>query len=72
VAESAAGKPGFVVFRQVDGDRWELVGEVARRPGSPARRARAEAVRDAIGREPGPGEVYAVVLRSEWRISLDH
>jgi len=71
VAESAAAKPGFVVFRQ-DGERWQLVGEAARRPGLPAARARAQAVRDAVGREPRPGEVYAAVLRSEWRIALDH
>jgi hypothetical protein len=72
VAESAAGKPGFVVLRQQDCGCWELVGEAARRPGLPARRARAQAVRDAAGREPRPGEVYAAVLRSEWRVALDH
>ena len=72
MAESAAAKPGFVVFRQDAGEHWELLAEVARRPGLPAARARAQAVRDAIGREPRPGEVYAAVLRSEWRIALDH
>lgn len=69
---SAAGKPGFVVFRRDVGERWELVGEVARPTGLSARRARAQAIRDAVGREPRPGEVYAAVLRSEWRIALDH
>jgi hypothetical protein len=72
VPESAAGKPGFVILRQVAEDRWQLVGEAARRPGLPAPRARAQAVRDAAGREPRPDEVYAAVLRSEWRIALDH
>jgi hypothetical protein len=72
VAESAAGKPGFVVFRRLDCGCWELVGEAARRPGLTARKARAQAVRDAAGREPSSGEHYAAVLRSEWRIALDH
>jgi hypothetical protein len=45
---------------------------VERRRGLPARKARAQAVRDAAGGEPGPDEVHCVVLRSEWRIGLDH
>jgi hypothetical protein len=60
------------VLRCVAGDRWELVGEVPRPVGLPARKARAQAIRDAIGREPKPGEQFAAVLRSEWRISLDY
>jgi hypothetical protein len=63
--------PGFVVLRQVGERTWQLVGEVERRPGQTARAARAQAVRDATGGEAKPGEVYAAVLRSEWRISLD-
>jgi hypothetical protein len=66
-----ARKPGFFVFRKLDDDRWELVGEADRRPGLPARRARAQAIRDAAGRDVGPDEVYAAVLRSEWRIALE-
>ncbi len=62
---------GFVVFRLEDGDRWRLVGEVARTPGLTARRARARAVQDATGGAAKPGETYAAVLRSEWRVSLD-
>ncbi len=65
-------RPGFVVLRSVGGDRWEMAGEVPRRAGLPARKARAQAIRDVIGREPEPGEQFAAVLRSEWRISLDH
>jgi hypothetical protein len=65
-------KPGFVVFRQRDDDTWELVGEVPRRAGLPARRARAQAVLDATGGEAAAGARYAAVLRSEWRIALDH
>jgi len=64
--------PGYVVLRQVDQDHWQLVGEADRRPGQPARKARAQAVLDATGGKAGTGEVYAAVLRSEWRISLDH
>jgi hypothetical protein len=63
---------GYVVFQQVGADRWRLLGEVARRPGLPARKSRAQAVRAVIGREPEDGEVFAVVPRSEWRVSLDH
>jgi hypothetical protein len=63
---------GYVVFKQVGADRWRLLGEVARRPGLPARKSRAQAVRAVIGREPEDGEVFAVVPRSEWRVSLDH
>jgi hypothetical protein len=49
-----------------------MVGEADRRPGLPARKSRAQAVRDVLGREPGTGEVFAVVPRSEWRVGLDH
>ena len=35
-----SGKPGYVVLRQVDADRWELVGEAERRPGQTARKRR--------------------------------
>jgi len=64
-------KPGFFVFRKLDGDRWEMVGEADRRPGLPARKARAQAIRDAAGPEFREGETYAAVLRSEWRIALE-
>jgi hypothetical protein len=66
------GAPGFYVFRRVGDDRWQLIGEARRRPGLTARKARAQAIADAVGGEPGPGEVYAAVLRSEWRIALEH
>jgi hypothetical protein len=64
--------PGYVVLRQVDQDHWQLVAEADRRPGQPARKARAQAVLDATGGKAETGEVYAAVLRSEWRIALDH
>jgi len=67
-----ARAPGFYVFRRVGEDRWQLIGEAPRRPGLTARKARARAIADAVGGEPAPGEVYAAVLRSEWRIALEY
>ena len=64
--------PGYVVLRHLGGDRWQLVGEADRRPGRTARAARAQAIRDAVGGEPDEGGAYAAVLRSEWKIALDH
>jgi hypothetical protein len=63
---------GYVVLQQVSAAEWRLVGEPDRRPGLPARKSRAQAVSDAIGRDKEPGEVFAVVPRSEWRTGLDH
>jgi hypothetical protein len=63
--------PGFVVLRQVGKDTWELLGEVPRKRGLPARAARTQAVLDATNGAASSGEVYAAVLRSEWRIALD-
>ena len=63
---------GYVVFQEVRSGEWRLLGEIDRRPGLPARRSRAQALRDVIGREPADGEVFAVLPRSEWRNALDH
>ncbi len=71
-AARETSKPGFVVLRQLDDDTWQLIGEVPRRAGLPARKARAQAIADATGEDPAPGDRYAAVLRSEWRIALDH
>jgi hypothetical protein len=60
----------YVVLQQVGGD-WRVLGEFPRRPGLPARKSRAQAVRDALGREPAQEEVFAVLPRSEWRLGLD-
>ncbi len=62
---------GYVVLRQLAGGTWRVLGDVDRRPGLPARRSRAQAIRDVLGREPADGEVFAVLPRSEWRLSLD-
>ena len=63
--------PGFVVLRERDDGTWELLGEVPRRRGLPARAARSRAILDATGGKAKAGEVYAAVLRSEWRIAQD-
>ncbi len=63
---------GYVILQQRGDDDWRVLGDVDRRPGLPARRSRAQAVRDVLGREPADGEVFAVLPRSEWRLSLDH
>ena len=68
----APSKPGYVVFREVSPNQWQLVGEAERRPGQTARKARAQAILDATGGKAVAGESYAAVLRSEWRIALDH
>ena len=66
-----AAAPGFVVLRKLPDGRWELLGEVPRRRGLPARAARSRAILDATGGEAKEGEIYAAVLRSEWRIAQD-
>ncbi len=63
--------PGFVVLRQVAAERWEFLGEVPRKRGLPARAARTQAILDATDGTARDGEVYAAVLRSEWRIAKD-
>jgi hypothetical protein len=69
---TAAGrKPGYVVLRRVGEDRWKVVGEVERRPGQTAKAARAQAIRDAMGRDPKAGEAFRAVLLSEWRIAAE-
>ena len=63
--------PGFVVLRQVGEGRWEYLGEVPRKRGLPARAARTQAILEATNGAARAGEVYAAVLRSEWRVALD-
>lgn len=71
MSEGTQATPGFVVLRHVEDDRWQMVGEVQRRRGLAARAARSQAVLDATDGAARPGEVYAAVLRSEWRVALD-
>ena len=63
--------PTYVVLREIAEGRWEVVAEVPRRPGLPARRGRAKAVEDALGHPPAAHERFAVIPRSEWRVGLD-
>ena len=63
------GAGGYVVLRKIAAGRWEVVGDVDRRPGLTARNSRVQAVSDAIGREPAEGEVYAALPRSERRLA---
>jgi hypothetical protein len=69
---STTTKPGYVVLRQVGHNQWRLLGEATRRPGQTARAARAQAIIDTTGGKAKEGEVYAAVLRSEWRVALDN
>lgn len=64
-------RPGFVVLRQMNGNRWQFLGEVERKGGLTARAARTQAILEATKGKAIPGEVYAAVLRSEWRVALD-
>lgn len=65
------GTPAFVVLRELKDGNWQLLGEVPRRRGLAARAARSRAILDATGGTAKPGEVYAAVLRSEWRVAKD-
>jgi hypothetical protein len=55
------------VLRDVGDGCWRVVGESDRRPGLRSDTARVQAVQDVTSGVAGTGEVYAVVLRSEWR-----
>jgi hypothetical protein len=64
--------PGvYVVFQQVGDNEWKLIAEVPRPPALPAKRGRAAAIREALGRDPEPGEAFAALQRSEWRNAQD-
>ena len=63
--------PGFVVLKEVETGAWKLLGEVPRKRGLPARAARSQAILDVTSGAARKGEVYAAVLRSEWRVAMD-
>lgn len=63
--------PGFVILHQVGPNEWRFLAEVPRRRGLTARAARTQAILDATKGKAGNGEVYAAVLRSEWKIAMD-
>ena len=66
-----ASAPGFVVLHQMPNGHWQMLGEVPRKRGLTARAARSQAILDATKGAAKAGEVYAAVLRSEWRIATD-
>ena len=66
-----ASAPGFVVLHQMPDGRWQMLGEVPRKRGLTARAARSQAIFDATEGAAKAGEVYAAVLRSEWRLAMD-
>jgi hypothetical protein len=70
-ADAKPSGPAFVVLRQVEDGKWELLGEVPRERGLPARAARTQAILDATRGTAKPTDVYAAVLRSEWRVAQD-
>jgi hypothetical protein len=63
--------PGFVVLREVSQGRWQFLGEVERKRGLAAGAARTQAILDATNGKAREGDVYAAVLRSEWRVAMD-
>ena len=67
--DGRTGAPGFVVLQCVADDDWRLLGEVRRTPGLTAQAARTKAILDVTGGAARAGEVYAAVLRSEWRVA---
>ncbi len=71
VKSKRASAPGFVVLRQMPDGQWQMLGEVPRKRGLTARSARSQAILDATRGAAKAGEVYAAVLRSEWRIAKD-
>ena len=70
-ADGSPSGPAFVVLRQVEDGTWEFLGEVPRKRGLPARAARTQAILDATRGTATTTEVYAAVLRSEWRVAQD-
>lgn len=64
-------QPGFVVLQRLENGDWQLLGEMPRRRGLPARAARTAAIIEASGGTARMGDTYAAVLRSEWRVAQD-
>ena len=62
-------RPGYIVLKRIGEDRWRVIGDVDRKPGTPAARARALAIEESTGGKVKPGDVYRAILRSEWKIA---
>ena len=71
MSTDAPSRPAFVVLKLLPDGRWEILGEVARRRGLPARAARAAAIHEASDGKAKAGDEYAAILRSEWRVARD-
>jgi len=63
--------PGFVILHQLSDGHWQMLGEVPRKRGLTARAARSQAILDATKGKAKAGEVYAAILKSEWRLAMD-
>lgn len=63
--------PGFVVLHKMPNGQWNLRGEVPRKQGLTARAARSQAILEVTHGAAKAGEVYAAILRSEWRLAMD-
>jgi hypothetical protein len=63
--------PGYVVLHRMPDGQWRMLGEVPRKRGLTARAARSQAILDATHGAAKAGEVYAAILRSEWRLAMD-
>jgi hypothetical protein len=70
-ARRAGSAPRFVELRKVSQGRWQFLREVERKRGLAARAARTQAILDAMNGQAREGDVYAAVLRSEWRLAMD-
>jgi hypothetical protein len=69
---TSPSRSGYVVLRHDGKAHWRLIGEAERKPGMTARAARLQAIQDATGGTVKEGEVYAAILRSEWRIAREY
>jgi hypothetical protein len=63
--------PGYVVLHHMPDGQWRMLGEVPRKRGLTARAARSQAILDVTNGAARAGEVYAAILRSEWRLAMD-
>jgi hypothetical protein len=70
-AKGKPSTPGYVVLHQMPNGHWQMLGEVPRKRGLIARAARSQAILDATKGAARAGQVYAAILRSEWRLAMD-
>jgi len=70
-AKGKPSAPGYVVLYQMPNGDWQMLGEVPRKRGLTARAARSQAILDATRGAARAGQVYAAILRSEWRLAMD-